>query len=135
MIFKSTKILTERKYDKSDSSLSSGCDAFEFDLEVEESWRVRLANFITEIHAYADELLAEEEWLKVTKAKRKKTRNKRTTFKEDLTPQYKWIHCELRDYSAAHSCSSENCKQTRFDMTPLFVTIPQIVRIHHIFRG
>ena len=87
----------------SSSETSSNSDALDFDLEVEESWRARLANFITEIHAYADELLAEEEWLKVTKAKRKKTRNtcKRTTFKEDLTPQYKWIHCELRDYPAA----------------------------------
>ena len=56
--------------------------------EVEESWQARLANFITEIHAYADKLLAEEEWLKITKAKRNKTRNKRTTFKEDLSPQY-----------------------------------------------
>ena len=102
-IFKSAKILTERKYDTSDSSLetSSDSDALDFDLEVEESWRARLANFITEIHAYADELLAEEERLKITKAKRKKTRNKRTTFKEDSTPQSKWIHCELRDYSAA----------------------------------
>ena len=102
-IFKSAKILTERKYDTSDSSseTSSNSDALDFDLEVGESWRVRLANFITEIHAYADELLAEEEWLKITKVKRKKRRNKRTTFKEDLTPQYKWIHCELRDYSAA----------------------------------
>ena len=43
--------------------------------------------------------------LKITKAKRKKTRNKRMTFKEDSTPQYKWC--------------SENCKQTCFDMTPL----------------
>ena len=72
-----------------DSSLetSSDSDALDFDLEVE-SWRARLANFITEIHAHADTLLAEEEWLKITKAKRKKTRNKRTTFREDLSPQY-----------------------------------------------
>ena len=65
-IFKSAKILTERKYDTSDSSseTSSDSDALDFDLEVEESWRARLANFITEIHAYADELLAEEDWLK-----------------------------------------------------------------------
>ena len=103
MIFKSAKILTERKYDTSDSSseTSTDSDALDFDLEVEESWRARLANFITEIHAYADELLAVEEWLKIAKAKRTKTRNKRTTFKEDSTPQYKWIHRELRDYSAA----------------------------------
>ena len=96
-------ILTERKYDTSDLSweTSSDSDALDFDLEVEESWRARLANFITEIHAYADELLAEEEWLKITKVKWKKTRNKRTTFKEDSTPQSKGIHCELRDYSAA----------------------------------
>ena len=95
--------MTERKYDTSDLSLetSSDSDALDFDLEVEESWRAQRANFMTEIHAYADELLAEEEWLKITKAKRKKTRNKRTTFKEDLTPQSKWIHCELLDYSAA----------------------------------
>ena len=85
----------------SSSETSSDSDALDFDLEVEEIWRARLANFITEIHAYADELLAEEEWLKITKAKRKKTRNKRTTFKEDSTPQCKWIHRELRDYSAA----------------------------------
>ena len=86
-IFKSAKILTKRKYDTSDSSSesSSDSDALDFDLEVEESWRARLANFITEIHAYAED---EEEWLKITKAKRKKTRNKRTTFKEDLSPQY-----------------------------------------------
>ena len=65
-IFKSAKILTERKYDTSDSSSEtrSDSDALDFDLEVEESWRARLANFVTEIHAYADELLAEEEWLK-----------------------------------------------------------------------
>ena len=65
-IFKSAKILTERKYDTSDSSseTSSDSDALDFDLEVEESWRARLANFITEIHAYADELLAEEELAK-----------------------------------------------------------------------
>ena len=104
-IFKSAKILTERtgKYDTSDSSSETSSDSYalDFDLEVEESWRARLANFITEIHAYGDELLAEEEWQKITKAKRKKTRNKRTTFKEDSMPQYKWIHCELRDYSAA----------------------------------
>ena len=89
-MFKSAKILTERKYDTSDpsSETSSDSDALDFDLEVEESWRARLANFITEIHAYADKLLAEEEWLKITKAKRNKTRNKRTTFKEDLSPQY-----------------------------------------------
>ena len=95
--------MTERKYDTSDLSLetSSDSDALDFDLEVEESWRAQLANFITETHAYADELLAEEEWLKITKAKRKKTRNKRTTFKEDSTPQSKWIHCELRDCLAA----------------------------------
>ena len=95
--------MTERKYDTSElsSETSSDSDVLDFDLEVEESWRARLANFITEIHAYADELLAEGEWLKITKAKRKKTRNKRTTFKEDSTPQYNWIHCELRDYSAA----------------------------------
>ena len=85
--------MTERKYDTSDSSseTSSDSDALDFDLEVEESWRARLANFITEIHthiAYADKLLAEEEWLKITKAKRNKSRNKRTTFKEDLSPQY-----------------------------------------------
>ena len=51
MIFKSAKILTELKYDSSDSSseTSSDSDALDFDLEVEESWRVRLANFITEI--------------------------------------------------------------------------------------
>ena len=102
-IFKSAKILTECKYDTSYSSseTSSDSDALDFDLEVEESWRARLANFMTEIHAYANELLAEEEWLKITKAKRKKTRNKRMTFKEDSTPRYKWIHRELRDYSAA----------------------------------
>ena len=66
MIFKSATSLTERKYDSSDSSseTSSDSDALDFDLEVEESWRARLANFITEIHAYADKLLAEEEWLK-----------------------------------------------------------------------
>ena len=95
--------MTERKYDTSDSSSETSSDpyALDFDLEVEESWRARLANFITEIHVYGDELLAEEQWQKVTKAKRKKTRNKRTTFKEDSMPQYKWIHCELRDYSAA----------------------------------
>ena len=65
-IFKSAKILTERKYDTSDSSSETrrDSDALDFDLEVEESWRARLANFVTEIHAYADELLAEEEWLK-----------------------------------------------------------------------
>ena len=65
-IFKSANILTERKCDTSDSSskTSSDSDALDFDLEVEESWRARLANFITEIHRYADELLAEEEWLK-----------------------------------------------------------------------
>ena len=81
--------MTERKYDTSDpsSETSSDSDALDFDLEVEESWRARLANFITEIHAY-DKLLAEEEWLKITKAKRNKTRNKRKTFKEDLSPQY-----------------------------------------------
>ena len=63
---------------------------------------MQLRNFTTEIHAYTDKLLAEEEWLKITKAKikRKRIRNKRTTFKEDLTPQYKWIHCELCDYLA-----------------------------------
>ena len=68
-IFKSVKILTERKYDTSDSSseTSSDSDALDFDLEVEESWRSRLANFITEIHAYADKLLAEEEWLNISK--------------------------------------------------------------------
>ena len=95
--------MTERKYDTSDSSseTSSDSDALDFDLEVEESWRAQLANFITEIYAYADKLLAEAKWLKITKAKRKKRRNKRTTFKEDSTPQYKWIHCELRDYSAS----------------------------------
>ena len=73
-IFKSAKILTERKYDTSDGSseTSSDSDALDFDLEVEESWQAQLTNFITEIHAYADELLAEEEWLKITKAKRKK---------------------------------------------------------------
>ena len=94
--------MTECKYDTSDSSseTSSDSDALDFDLEVEESWRVRLANFMTEIHAYANKLLAEEEWLKIKKAKRKKTRNERMTFKEDSTPQYKWIHRELRDYSA-----------------------------------
>ena len=71
MIFKSAKILTERKYDASESSseTSSDSDALDFDLEVEESWRARLTNFITEIHAYVDELLADEEWLKITKAK------------------------------------------------------------------
>ena len=65
-IFKTAKILTERKYDTSDSSseISSDSDALYFDLEVEESWRARLANFITEIQAYADELLAAEERLK-----------------------------------------------------------------------
>ena len=49
MIFKSAKILTERKYDTSDpsSETSSDSDALDFDLEVEESWRARLANFIT----------------------------------------------------------------------------------------
>ena len=95
--------MTERKYDTSDSSseTSSDSDALDFNLEVEESWRAPLANFVKEIQAYADELSAEEEWLKITKAKRKETRNKRTTFKEDSTPQYKWIHCELHDYSAA----------------------------------
>ena len=95
--------MTEHKYDTSDSSseTSSDLDALDFDLEVEESWQARLANFITEIHAYTNELLAENEWLKITKAKRKKKRNKRTTFKEDSRPQYKWIHCELRNYSAA----------------------------------
>ena len=58
--------MTEHKYDTSDSSSksSSNSDALAFDLEVEESWQVRLTNFITEIHAYADELLAGEEWLK-----------------------------------------------------------------------
>ena len=58
--------MTERKYDTGDSSseTSSDSDALDFDLEVEESWRARLANFITEIHAYAGELLAEEDWLK-----------------------------------------------------------------------
>ena len=76
MIFKSAKILTERKYDTSDSSseTSSDSDALDFDLEVEESWRARLANFTTEIHAYADELLAEEEWLKITKAKKEENK-------------------------------------------------------------
>ena len=95
--------MTERKYDTRDSSseTSSDSDALDFDLEVEESRRARLANFITEIQTCANELLAEEEWLKITKAKRKKRRNKRMTFKEDSTPQYKWIHRELRDYSAA----------------------------------
>ena len=65
-IFKSANILTECKYETSDSSseTSSDSDALEFDLEVEESWRARLANFITEIHAYANGRLAEEEWLK-----------------------------------------------------------------------
>ena len=65
-IFKSAKILTEHKYDTSYSSseTSNDSDALDFDLEVEESWRARLANFITEIHAYTDEILAEEEWLK-----------------------------------------------------------------------
>ena len=114
--------MTERKYDtKSDSSSETNSDSntLDFDLEVEESWRARLANFITEIHAYANELLAEEEWLKITKAKRKKTRNKRMTFKEDSTPQYKWIHRELRDYSAAAVLRRIVIKQTRFDMTPL----------------
>ena len=64
-IFKSAKILTECKYDTSNSSseTSSDSNALDFDLEVEESWQARLANFITEIHAYADKLLAEEEWL------------------------------------------------------------------------
>ena len=83
--------MTERKYDTSDScsETSNDSDDLDFDLEVEE------------IHAYTDEFLAEEEWLKIMKAKRKKRRNKRTTFKEDSTPQYKWIHCELRDYSAS----------------------------------
>ena len=58
--------MTERKYDTSDSSSESSSDsgALDFDLEVEDGWRVLLANFITEIHEYADELLAEEEWLK-----------------------------------------------------------------------
>ena len=61
-IIKSAKILTQGKYDTSDSSseTSSDSDALDFDLEVEESWRAPLANFITEIHAYADELLGEE---------------------------------------------------------------------------
>ena len=61
-IVKSVKILTERKYNTSDSSseTSSDSDALDFDLEVEESWRARLANFITEIHAHTEELLAEE---------------------------------------------------------------------------
>ena len=65
-IFTSAKILTERKYDTSDSSseTSSESDALDFDLEVEESWRARIANFITEIHANAEELLAEKEWPK-----------------------------------------------------------------------
>ena len=49
--------MTERRYDTSDSSseTSSDSDTLDFDLEVEESWRARLANFIREIHAYADE--------------------------------------------------------------------------------
>ena len=51
--------MTERKYDTSDSSSETSSDSDTY--EVEESWRARLANFITEIHAYADELLAEEE--------------------------------------------------------------------------
>ena len=57
----SARILTERKYDTSDSSseTSSDSDALDFDLEVEESWRARLANFITEIHAYANDLLVQ----------------------------------------------------------------------------
>ena len=65
-IFKGAKILTERKYDTSDSSseTSSDSDALDFDLEAEKSWRGRFANFITEIHAHDDELLAEEEWLR-----------------------------------------------------------------------
>ena len=65
-IFKGAKILTELKYDTSDSSsgTSSDSDCLDFDLEVGESWRVWLANFLTEIHAYTDELLAEEKWLK-----------------------------------------------------------------------
>ena len=70
-IFKSAKILTERKYDTSDSSSEtrSDSDALDFDLEVEESWRARHRNFITEIHDYADKLLAQEEWLKIYESK------------------------------------------------------------------
>ena len=58
--------MTELKYDTShlSSETSNDSGALDFDLEVEESWRARLANFITEIHAYAGELLAKEEWLK-----------------------------------------------------------------------
>ena len=65
-IFKTAKILTERKYDTSDSSseTSSDSNALDFDLEVEESWRAQLENFLTETCAYPDELLDEEEWLK-----------------------------------------------------------------------
>ena len=58
--------MTEPKYDTSDSSSEtrSDSDALDFDLEVEEGWQARLAKFVTEIHVYANELLAEEEWLK-----------------------------------------------------------------------
>ena len=64
--------MTERKYHKHDSSseTSSDSDALDFDLEVEDGWRVQLANFITEIHAYADELLAEDKWLKKLRKQR-----------------------------------------------------------------
>ena len=64
--------MTERKYDTSDSSseTSRDSDALDFDLEVEDGWRALLANFITEIHAYADELLAEDEWLKKLRKQR-----------------------------------------------------------------
>ena len=70
-IFKSAKILTEHKYDTSDSSseTSSDSNALDFDLEVD-GWRALLANFITEIHAYADELLAEDERLKKLRKQR-----------------------------------------------------------------
>ena len=76
-IFKGAKILTECKYETSDSSseTSSDSDAIDFDLEVEESWRARLANFITEIRAYADGRLAKEEWLKNYESKEKENKN------------------------------------------------------------
>ena len=80
----------------SSSQSSSDCDdcLSDFDMEVEES-----GGESEEIHAYADEPLADEEWLKTTKEK-KKTRNWSKPFKLNSTAQTKWDLGELREYSA-----------------------------------
>ena len=90
-----------------------------------------------EILPYADEPLADEEWLK--KYKREEEENKKLEpFKVDPKALSKWILGELREYSATHcSCSSDKCKTNylRCQHVHGFATIPQIVHIRCIFHA